>query len=98
MQRKRSPGASPIGGRSIASRGIAPILFAERPALAVCGRYGRVNHQDDTDERNGTIDLVMRPREVKQPDGTKLIVWRAGIAHAATCGDWLVPHPPVRRE
>jgi hypothetical protein len=65
--------------------GIAPILFAERPALASCGRYGRVNYQDALDPRNGTIDLVKRPREVKGPDGIVRVEWRAGLAHVATC-------------
>lgn len=65
--------------------GIAPILQAQRPALAVCGRYGQRNFRDDTDPRNGVIDLVKRPREVANENGTKRVEWRAGIAHVATC-------------
>ena len=44
-----------------------------------------LNYQDALDPRNGTIDLVKRPREVKGPDGIVRVEWRAGLAHVATC-------------
>ena len=65
--------------------GIQPILFAERPALGLCGRFGSWSYQNKDDRRNGTIDLVKRPREVVGPDGTKRVEWRAGLAHVQTC-------------
>jgi len=79
--------------------GIAPILWAERPALALCGRYGCADFSDRIElqqrqlvllervegPRNGTIDIVRRRREVVAEDGTSRTEWRASVSHAATC-------------
>ena len=69
--------------------GIAPILWAERPALALCGLYSRYDTDPDL---NGVIQLVKRPRKIKGADGEVTTIERAGLAHVIHCKNpWVCP-------